>query len=93
MVETEIEIMKKLDSPYICKLYDSFESSNEIYLLQEFISGVPLNEYIRLNGLPENRARFFLKQLAECLKYLHTAHPDKEIVVHRDLKLENIIID
>jgi len=85
--------MKKLDNPYICKLYDNFESSTEIYLIQEYVSGVSLNEYIKFNGLPEFKARFFLKQLCECLKYLHTKTQDKEIVIHRDLKLENIIID
>ena len=75
------------------KLYDHFESSKDIYLILEYISGVSLNKYIKLNGLPDKKARFFLKQLCECLKYLHTKTEQKDIVIHRDLKLENIIID
>jgi serine/threonine protein kinase len=39
------------------------------------------------------QARFFIRQLSECLKYMHSFSTDKESVVHRDLKLENIIID
>lgn len=38
-------------------------------------------------------ARFFTKQLCECLKYLHSSTNNKEPIVHRDLKLENIIVD
>ena len=85
--------MKKLDSPYICKLHDFFESSIEIFLIQEYINGVSLGYYVKFNCLPEFIARFFLKQLSECLKYLHTQTQNKKIVIHRDLKLENIIID
>jgi serine/threonine protein kinase len=93
MVETEIKIMKEMNSPYICKLHDNFESSKEIYLIEEYISGMPLSEYIRLNGVTEIKARFFLKQLAEAINYLHTNDKHKGVVIHRDLKLENIIID
>lgn len=32
-VGCEIECMKRLSHPYICKLYDHFESSKEIYLI------------------------------------------------------------
>ena len=43
--------------------------------------------------LAEDQARFFIKQIGECLKYLHSCNKNKECVVHRDLKPENIIID
>lgn len=31
--------------------------------------------------------------MCECLKYIHGKSSSKEPIVHRDLKLENIIID
>ena len=43
--------------------------------------------------LPNETAKFFIKQMAECLKYLHSQSKTKEAIVHRDLKLENIIVD
>jgi len=44
-------------------------------------------------AIPTDTAKFFIKQLAECLKYLHSSNKTKESVVHRDLKLENILVD
>lgn len=41
-VKREITCMKKLNHPYVCKLYDNFESSKEVYLIQEYVSGISL---------------------------------------------------
>lgn len=41
-VQREIACMKRLDHPNIVKLYENFETTKEIYLVQEFISGVSL---------------------------------------------------
>lgn len=39
-------------------------------------------------GLGEQRARYFVTQLIDVISYLHGRD-----VVHRDLKLENILVD
>ena len=60
------------------------------------MSGISLYQYMRNKGhkaIPSDTARFFIKQLCECIKYLHSSTKEKEPIVHRDLKLENIIID
>ena len=41
-VMREIICMKKLEHPNIVRLYDSFETPKEIYIIQEYISGVSL---------------------------------------------------
>lgn len=43
--------------------------------------------------LNEDVARCFMKQICEGVKYLHSFNKNKTTVVHRDLKLENLIID
>lgn len=39
-VNQEMSIMYTLDSPYIVKLYDHFETEKNIYLLLELVEGV-----------------------------------------------------
>lgn len=41
-VQREIKCMNKLKHPYVCKLYDHFETAKEIYLIQEYVSGISL---------------------------------------------------
>lgn len=43
----EINCMKKLEHPNIVKLIDSFETPKDIYLIQEYVSGVSLYQYIK----------------------------------------------
>jgi len=43
----EIQVMKKFEHPNIITLYDSFETPKEIYLIQEYVSGVSLYQYIK----------------------------------------------
>lgn len=41
-----------------------------------------------LSGMGEEAGRFFTQQMVDVLSYMH-----KKNVVHRDLKLENILVD
>jgi serine/threonine protein kinase len=49
--------MKKMDHPNIVKLYEHFETTKEIYLIQEYINAVSLHQYIKTKAtkriLPE----------------------------------------
>lgn len=95
-VQREISCMKQLKHPCICKIYDHFESSKEIFIVMEYVSGISLFQYMRNKGLKAiqtDTARFFIKQLVECIKYMHSQTVTKKAIVHRDLKLENIIVD
>jgi serine/threonine protein kinase len=39
--------MKILDHPNTIKLFENYETSKEIYLIQEFVNGVSLYQYIK----------------------------------------------
>lgn len=57
----------------------------------EYYSASSLNTYIKskpLKRLEENEARHVFLQVVDAVRYCH-----HKSVVHRDLKLENILID
>ena len=88
--------MKAINHPHICKLYDYFRTKKEIYLVMEYVSGISLYQYIRNKGskpLQLETVRHFMRQITDAVRYMHSNKKDKPPIVHRDLKLENIIID
>ncbi|CEG37963.1 agc protein kinase [Plasmopara halstedii] len=91
-LEVEKSILFELQSPFLCRGFRTFETSNEILLLQEFIDGRPLYECIWMfqdtGRFPEHMAKFFAAQLVLALRDLH-AHQ----YIHRDFKSGNVLID
>lgn len=75
--------------PHICRLYEMVPMTNHYYMLFEYVEGGQLLDYIVSHGsLSEKYARKFARGVALALDYCH-----KNNVVHRDLKIENIMIN
>ncbi|KRX06124.1 Protein kinase-like domain [Pseudocohnilembus persalinus] len=90
-VQREIKILSRLRHPNIIRLYQIIETDNQVHLIMELSSQTPLNDFMktkRSKRVNEEEARLIIKQLAEALKYGH-----RKCVVHRDIKLENVLID
>ncbi|RIA92619.1 kinase-like domain-containing protein [Glomus cerebriforme] len=86
----EVEILKYIDHPNIVRLLDTVEISTHLCLVLEYIPGGELFDYVNdyfEESNEEESKRIFL-QLVNILEYLHENN-----IVHRDLKLENILID
>ena len=85
----ETDILKMLNHPNINRFVDLFETMNHTYIVLEQINGKNLYEYmkVRLFRLTEDRARDISFQLASALHYMSIYG-----VVHRDLKLENVMM-
>ncbi|KAK4100718.1 hypothetical protein N658DRAFT_93724 [Parathielavia hyrcaniae] len=85
----EVAILKQLTHPNIVKLHKMEESERHYGIVLEYASGGELFDYI-LNHryLKDNAARRLFAQLVSGVGYLH-----KKGIVHRDLKLENLLLD
>jgi calcium-dependent protein kinase len=86
-LQTEIDVMKIADHPYIVKLFEVWEDDRYIYLVMECCSGGELfNHVIQKKRLSEREAAHLFRQLLNALNYLHQNN-----IVHRDLKPENVL--
>ncbi|RWA04167.1 hypothetical protein EKO27_g10937 [Xylaria grammica] len=85
----EVAILRGLSHPNIVRLHEMSETERYIGIILEYASGGELFDYI-LNHryLKDNAARRLFAQLISGVGYLH-----KKGIVHRDLKLENLLLD
>ena len=85
----EISILRELAHPNIVRLHEMVETERHIGIILEYASGGELFDYI-LNHryLKDPAARRLFAQLVSGVGYLH-----KNGIVHRDLKLENLLLD
>lgn len=85
----EISILRGLKHPNIVKLHEMVETERHIGIILEYASGGELFDYILQHRfLKDNAARRLFAQLISGVGYLH-----KKGIVHRDLKLENLLLD
>eukprot|EP00073_Rattus_norvegicus_P043837 XP_017445911.1 PREDICTED: sperm motility kinase Y-like isoform X1 [Rattus norvegicus] len=85
----EANIMRKINHPNIVSLIQVIEKETRIYLIMELVEGQELYQYIRESGhIEEDEARQIFEQILSAVSYCHGKG-----IVHRDLKLDNIMID
>ncbi|GMH45008.1 hypothetical protein BSKO_12965 [Bryopsis sp. KO-2023] len=83
----EISISAGLDHKNIVPLIEFYVDKKKIYMIFELMSGGRLLEVV-LQRPPEASTRKIFRQLIEGIGYLHSKN-----VTHRDLKLENILLE
>ncbi|ODA79342.1 hypothetical protein RJ55_04935 [Drechmeria coniospora] len=88
-IRREVTILRGVQHPNIVQLIDMIETERYIGIILEYASGGELFDYI-LNHryLKDHSARRLFAQLVSGVGYLH-----KKGIVHRDLKLENLLLD
>ncbi|XP_061533990.1 NUAK family SNF1-like kinase 1 [Phycodurus eques] len=88
-IRREIEIMSSLRHPHIISIYEVFENKDKIVIVMEYASKGELYDYIsERRRLSERETRHFFRQIVSAVHHCH-----KNGVVHRDLKLENVLLD
>eukprot|EP00842_Homolaphlyctis_polyrhiza_P004859 jgi/Hompol1/5374/HPOL_004401-RA len=89
-VEMEIDILKSISHPSILRFIELIDTATHRCIVTECVPGVELFSYVLESDAPihERHVRYIFHQLAEAACYLHTHN-----ICHRDIKLENIMIN
>ena len=85
----ERQILANLSHPNIARLLDAgITSDNVPYLVMEYIDGLHIDRYCREHGLGTRQVLELFLALCSAVEYAH-----KSLVIHRDIKPGNIIVD
>jgi MAP/microtubule affinity-regulating kinase len=80
-----------LNHPNIVKIYDVVETNNHLNIAMEYLAGHSLGTYLKAQPsgkIGERACRNIFGQIARAVAYLHRLN-----IAHRDIKLENVILD
>ena len=88
--EREAAVLESLSDVcrHVPKLYAFFSEAGDYYLVQEFIEGQTLGQFVRAQGrLDEATTRQLLTSLLQALHEIHA-----QGIIHRDIKPDNILL-
>lgn len=90
---SEKEALMEINHSNIPTIYDIYEDDDYYYLVEEYIEGVSLFEYVmstESKRITEEKAIEYGLQLTNLINYLHTLKPNP--IIFLDLQPKNIII-
>ena len=87
-VLNEVDILKTLDHPNVLKIFEYFEDDRYYYIVMEHCREGDLFDSLEKAGkYDEETAAKIMAQVFSGLSYIHNKN-----VIHRAIKLENILI-
>ncbi|RKP34303.1 kinase-like domain-containing protein, partial [Dimargaris cristalligena] len=89
LLHNEVGILRHLSRghPNLLQLHDCFETTHNVYLITELVTGGDLFDRLgRKGSFFESEAAVIIHAVVKALAYLHSQQ-----VVHRDIKPENIL--
>ncbi|MCX5744476.1 MAG: protein kinase [Proteobacteria bacterium] len=90
----EAALLARLSHPHIAHVYDFGEESDALYMVMEYVAGIPFHRLDDLDPPPTIVAR----AIAEAARGLHAAHELEDLkghplgVVHRDISPDNLML-
>ena len=92
-LDNEIAILKDISHPNIVNLIEIKENSKYCFIVTEYCNGGNLSNCLEKyqdendNAFPEEIVQYLMRQIMDAVRYLH-----KNKILHRDLKLDNILV-
>lgn len=84
----EIKINRLAAVPNVVQLHEVYETMDDLVLVQHLAEGASLLEYIKKETFSEEDAALIIHKIIEALIKIHEKN-----IIHRDIKLENIVYD
>jgi calcium-dependent protein kinase len=85
----EIEVLSQIEHPNIIKIFEYFDVEDSYFVIVELLKGYELMDAIvELDKFTEKQAIFIMEQLFSCVSFMHSKG-----ILHRDLKLDNIMTE
>ncbi|MDD7795698.1 serine/threonine-protein kinase [Clostridium sp. 'White wine YQ'] len=89
-VLSEVNMLNRLEHPGIPRVTDTFSTDGNFYMVEDYIEGWTLKEYLTEKGMVETEeACHIILKLCDIVGYLHSFNPP---IIYRDLKPTNIMI-
>ncbi|KAJ3308251.1 Protein kinase [Boothiomyces sp. JEL0838] len=87
--QKEALLLMRFNHPNIIKIFKVIESPENVYIVMAYAYGGDLGGHISKNTyLTEIEGRRLFRQIVSAMNFIHESK-----VIHRDLKLENILLD
>ena len=86
--EEVYEVLRTLSHPNISNVYEAFRSETGVTVLEEYVDGQTVGEYLLDNLYTEKGVKKIILSLCDALQFLHYNK-----IIHKDIKPENVMID
>jgi hypothetical protein len=88
----ECDYMHLMNHPNVTRLFETFSTQRRLYMVMEYVPGGSLIQHMRTEysgkAMPEREAWRLFLPLFKGLEHIHQHN-----VIHRDIKLDNILLD